>query len=78
MTIKELKAKYPKYDIIESGYKGAIPYTLMSGITEDSEILGMEIITGDKTAIDITHLIFGGKKRKNKHYDGEIYVWYKE
>lgn len=89
MKVKELIAKYPNYDVVMQGYPDSIPYTQLpselNGLTgkkfmavaEELEVKGYEAIAKPFTSLDITHLFMGGKKRPNKTYDGQLYIYLK-
>ena len=90
MKVKELIAKYPHYSIIEMGTPRDFPFTNLpkelrglSGkayekVEMELEVKGYEVIAKPHTSIDVSHLIFGGKKRPNKTYDGTLYIYLKE
>ncbi len=76
MKVKELKAKYKGYMFIEMGYPDSIPFTeIPSGNTDEMEVKGYEVKNKPFTNIDITHSVFGGKKRSNQSYKGSIRIY---
>lgn len=77
MKIAEIRKKYQGYSIVESGYEDSIPFTCIPKNSEELEVKGFEVHTKKVVEIDITHCLFGGKKRPNKTYKGIVYVWYK-
>lgn len=90
MKVKDLIVKYPNYSIVEMGTPNDIPFTNLpnelwglSGkayekVEMELEVKGYEVIAKPHTSVDITHLIFGGKKKPNKSYDGTLYIYLKE
>ena len=90
MKVKELIAMYPNHDVVEMGTPRDIPYTNLpkelqglSGkaytkVEMELEVKGYEVVNKKFTSIDITHMVFGGKKRPNKTYDGYLYIYLKE
>ena len=89
MKVKELIARYPNHNVVEMGYPDSIPFTELprelqglSGkeyqkVEMELEVMGYEVIDKPFTSVDITHLVFGGKKRRNKHYEGTLYIYLK-
>ena len=89
MKVKELIAKYPNYSVVEMGYPDSIPFTELpkelqglSGkayekVEMELEVKGYKVVHKPHTDIDITHLVFGGKKKPNKSYDGFLYIYLK-
>lgn len=87
MKVKELVAKYPGYSVTEMGYPDSIPFCEMPKelqgkhgkeyvkILNELEVVGYEVIEKPHTDIDITHLIFGGKKRPNVSYKGYLNIY---
>lgn len=90
MKVKDLVAKYPHYSIIEMGTPRDIPFTNLpkelqglSGkayekVEMELEVKSYEVYHKPHTDIDITHLVFGGKKKPNAQYDGTLYIYLKE
>lgn len=90
MKVKDLIAKYPRYSVIEMGTPRDIPFTNLpkelqglSGkayekVEMELEVKGYEVITKPFTSIDVTHLVFGGKKKPVVKYEGTIYIYLKE
>ena len=88
LKVKELKAKYKGYKIVEKGYPDSIPFTMLPKELNDLhgkayekaldewEVKGFKVIEKPHIDINITHLIVGGKKRPNSSYKGilEIYL----
>ena len=89
MKVKELIAKYPNYMVVEMGYPDSIPFTELprelqglSGkayekVEMELEVIGYKVHSKPFTSVDITHLVFGGKKRANKSYEGTLYIYLK-
>lgn len=89
MKVKELIAKYPNYQVIEMGYPDSIPFTMLPSelnglrgkayekVEMELDVKGYEVYHEPVTCIDITHCVFGGKKRPNAHYDGTLYIYLK-
>ena len=89
MKVKELIAKYPNYQVVEMGYPDSIPFTMLpkeldglhgkayEKVEMELEVKGYKVVNKPHTDIDITHLVFGGKKRPNKSYDGTLYIYLK-
>ena len=89
MKVKELKAKYPDYLVVEQGYPDSIPYTELpkelqslqgkefDRVCGELEVKGYEVVDKPFTSIDITAALFGGKKRPNKNYKGHLYIYLK-
>lgn len=89
MKVKELKAKYKGYQFIEMGYPDSIPFTELpkelwdlrgkafDKVVDEMEVKGYEVIDKPVTCIDITAALFGGKKRPNSHYKGEVKIYLK-
>ena len=89
MKVKELIKKYPNYDVIPSGYPDCIPFTLMpkeldglhgkayDKVFMELEVKGYEAVAKPHTNVDITHLVFGGKKRPRPSFDGFLYIYLK-
>ena len=89
MKVKELIAKYPNYQVVEMGYPDSIPFTMLpkeldglhgkayEKVEMELEVKGYKVVDKPHTSIDITHLVFGGKKRPNKSYDGTLYIYLK-
>lgn len=87
MKVKELIAKYPNYQVVEMGYPGCIPFTCLpkelqglSGkayekVEMELEVKGYKVFHNPHTNIDITHLVVGGKKRPNSHYEGTLEIY---
>ena len=88
MKVKELIAKYPRFQVVEMGYPDSIPFTQLpkecnglygsqlKKVIDNLEVKGYKAINKPHTNINITHVICGGKKRPNSHYEGilEIYL----
>lgn len=78
MKVKELKAKYPNHLVVEMGYPDSLPFTeIPSGNTDEMEVKGYKVKNKPFVSIDITQALFGGKKRKNRSYDGHLYIYLK-
>lgn len=89
MKVKELIAKYPRYNVIEMGYPDSIPFTELpkeldglSGkafqkVEMELEVKGYDVIHKPVTCIDITSALFGGKKKPNATYEGTLYIYLK-
>lgn len=89
MKVKELVKKYPNYQVIEKGYPNSFPFADLpkelnglSGkayekVEMELEVKGYKVDNKPFTTIDITHCVFGGKKRPNKSYDGKLYIYLK-
>lgn len=89
MKVKELIAKYPNYSVVEMGYPDSIPFSELprelqglygkayEKVEMELEVKGYKAIAKPHTDIDITHLVVGGKKRPNPHYDGTLYIYLK-
>lgn len=89
MKVKELISKYPNYQVIEMGYPNSIPFTQLpreldglygkdfERVVMELDVKGFEAIDKPFESIDITHLVFGGKKRSNSHYKGTLYIYLK-
>lgn len=78
MTVKELKLMYPNYMIVEQGYPDSFPFSeIPSGDTSNMEAKGYEVKNKEFVSIDITHCLFGGKKKPNKTYKGHLYIYLK-
>lgn len=90
MKVKELIAKYPNHSVVEQGTPNDIPFTNLpkelqglSGkaytkVEMELEVKGYKVVNKPFTSIDITHCVFGGKKRPSKHYDGYLYIYLKD
>ena len=80
MKVKELKAKYPNHLVIEMvGYPDSLPFTeIPNGNTDEMEVKCFEVKNKPFVSIDITQALFGGKKRKNRSYDGHLYIYLKD
>lgn len=89
MKVKDLIAQYPNYSVIEQGYPDSIPFTELpkelqglSGkayekVEMELEVMGYEVSHKPFTSVDITSAVFGGKKRRNRHYQGTLYIYLK-
>ena len=89
MKVKELIAKYPKYMVVEQGYPDSIPFTELpkelqglSGkayekVEMELEVKGYEVHNKPFISVDITSALFGGKKGRNRHYEGTLYIYLK-
>ena len=87
MKYKELVAKYKGYQVIEKGYPNSTPFTFLPHeldglhgkayvrVLNELEVKGYKVVEKPTTSIDITHLVFGGKKRPNHTYKGTLYVY---
>lgn len=87
MKVKDLINKYPNYNVVEMGYPDSIPFTMLpkelqglSGkayekVEMELEVKGYDVIHKPFDSIDITHCVFGGKKRPNIHYEGTLYIY---
>ena len=89
MTVKELIEKYPGYHVIEMGYPDSFPFgelpKELQGLSGKAyekvemglEVKGYKVVDKPFTSIDVTHAIFGGKKRPNQSYKGTLYIYLK-
>ena len=89
MKVKELIAKYPGYSVVEMGYPDSTPFTMLpkelqglSGkayekVEMELEVKGYKVYDKPHTDIDITAALFGGKKKRNRHYKGTLYIYLK-
>lgn len=89
MKVKDLKAKYPGYLVVEQGYPDSIPYTELpreldglrgkqfDRVCDELDVFGYEVYSKPFTSVDITSALFGGKKRPNKEYKGHLYIYLK-
>ena len=89
MKVKELIAKYPGYQVIEQGYPDSLPFSELpkelqglhgkefQKVEDELEVKGYEVFHKEFTSVDITHLVFGGKKRPNQSYKGMLYIYLK-
>ena len=78
MIVKELKAKYPGYMVVEQGYPDSFPFSeIPSGNTDNCEVKGYEVHNKEFTSVDITAALFGGRKKPNKTYKGHLYIYLK-
>lgn len=89
MKVKELIAKYPKFKVIEMGTPRDIPFTNLpkelqglSGkayerVEMELEVKAYEVFETPGIDIDITAALFGGKKKRNRHYNGTLYIYLK-
>lgn len=89
MKVKELKEKYPNYNIVEMGYPDCIPYTMLpreldglrgkeyERVENELEVKGYKVVDKPFTSVDITAALFGGKKKRNRHYKGTLYIYLK-
>lgn len=89
MKVKELKAKYPNYFVVEMGYPNCIPFTCLPSelnglhgkeyekVENELEVKGYKVYHKPVEHIDITHLVVGGKKRPNAKYDGTLEIYLK-
>lgn len=89
MLVKELIKKYPGYLVVEMGYPDSLPFTELpkelqglSGkayerVEMELEVKGYEVHDKPFTSVDITHCIFGGKKRPNQSFKGTLYIYLK-
>ena len=89
MKVKELIAKYPRYQIVEMGYPDSFPFSELprelqglygkeyEKVEMELEVKGYEVHHDPHTNIDITHLVCGGKKRPNASYEGTLYIYLK-
>lgn len=89
MKVKELVKKYPGYQVIEKGYPDSFPFADLpkelqglSGkayekVEMELEVKGYKVQDKPFTSVDITHAIFGGKKRPNQSYKGMLYIYLK-
>ena len=41
------------------------------------EVMGYEVSHKPFVSVDITSAVFGGKKRRNRHYQGTLYIYLK-
>ena len=90
MKVKELRAQYPNHLVVEMGTPRDIPFTNLpkelqglSGkayekVEMELEVKGFEVVNKPFKSIDITHCVFGGKRRPSKSYDGHLYIYLKE
>lgn len=90
MKVKELIAKYPKHSVIEMGTPKDFPFSNLprelqglSGkayekVEMELEVKGYDVVDKPHIDIDITAALFGGKKKRNKHYDGYLYIYLKD
>lgn len=88
MKVKELIINYPNHRIVYMGYPNCAPFTQLpeevQGLygnklkkaLDKLDVKGYKVTNHHFTDINVTHLVFGGKKRPNKTYDGilEIYL----
>ena len=89
MKVKELLEKYPKHAVVEMGYPDSLPFTELPKELEDLrgkeydrvfrelEVKGYEVHNKPFVSIDITAALFGGKKKRNRHYEGHLYIYLK-
>ena len=89
MKVKELIKKYPNYQVIEMGYPDSIPFTMLpkelqglSGkayekVEMELEVKGYKVYHKPVICVDITHCVFGGKKKPNAKYEGTLYIYLK-
>lgn len=89
MKVKELIAKYPNHNVVEMGYPDSMPFTNLpkelqglSGkayqkVEMELEVKGYKVFNKPFESIDITHCIFGDKKRPNPKYAGTLYIYLK-
>ena len=89
MKVKELIAKYPNHSVVEMGTPNDITFTNLpselqglSGkayekVEMELEVKGYKVVNKKFTSIDVTHLVFGGRKRPSKTYDGYLYIYLK-
>lgn len=89
MKVKDLIKKYPNHQLIEKGYPNSFPFHDLpkelqclhgkeySKVLLDLEVKGYKVKDKPFTSVDITHCVFGGKKKANIKYDGHIYVYLK-
>ena len=89
MKVKELIAKYPKYSVVEMGTPNDIPFTNLprelqglhgkayERVEMELEVKAYQVYDTPHTDIDITAALFGGKKKRNRHYNGTLYIYLK-
>lgn len=89
MKVSELIKKYPGYQVVEMGYPDSIPFTELprelhglygseyERVERKLEVMGYDVVHKPHTCIDVTHLVFGGKKRPNSEYLGTLYIYLK-
>lgn len=89
MKVKELIAQYPNYMVVEKGYPDSFPFSELprelQGLTGKAyekvemelEVMGYEVSHKPFVSVDITSALFGGKKKRNRHYQGTLYIYLK-
>lgn len=89
MKVKDLIKKYPNHLLIEKGYPNSRPFSDLSKelqglfgkeynkVLLELDVKGYKIDNKPFTSVDITHCLFGGKKKVNIKYDGHLYVYLK-
>lgn len=87
MKVKELIARYPGYQIIEQGYPDSIPFTELprelqglrgkayEKVEGELRVYGYKVSHKPIERVDITAALFGGKKRPNAKYKGQVKIY---
>lgn len=87
MKVKELIKKYPGYQVVEQGYSNSLPFTMLpkelnglhgkayTKVMDELEVKGYKLVDKPFTSVDITHCVFGGKKKPNRTYKGILYIY---
>lgn len=89
MKVKDLIVRYPGYQIIEQGYPDSVPFTELprelqglhgkayEKVEGELRVYGYKVSHKPFECVDITAALFGGKKRPNPKYKGQVEIYLK-